>query len=78
MYYIYKKGEVMKVKIQESTYRGRPILQLFDEDASEEYRKYPLVSIGLRKAKALMAVKEEIHEFIKKNEEKNGKIHSNS
>lgn len=78
MYYIYKKGEVMKVKIQESTYRGRPILQLFDEDVSEEYRKYPLVSIGLRKAKALMAVKEEIHEFIKKNEEKNGKIHSNS
>lgn len=68
----------MKVKIQESTYRGRPILQLFDEDVSEEYRKYPLVSIGLRKAKALMAVKEEIHEFIKKNEEKNGKIHSNS
>lgn len=78
MYYIYKKGEVMKVKIQESTYRGRPILQLFDEDVSEEYRKYPLVSIGLRKAKALMAVKEEIHEFIKKNEEKNGKVHSNS
>lgn len=78
MYYIYKKGEDMKVRIQESIYRGRPILQLFDEDVSEEYRKYPLVSIGLRKAKALMAVKEKINEFIKKNEEKNGKIHSNS
>lgn len=68
----------MKVKIQESTYRGRPIIQLFDEDAPEEYKSYPMLSIGLRKAKALMAVKEEIHEFIKKNEEKNGKIHSNS
>lgn len=68
----------MKVKIQESIYRGRPILQLFDEDVSDDYKNYPLISIGLRKAKALMAVKEEINEFIKKNEEKNGKIHSNS
>ena len=68
----------MKVKIQESIYRGRPILQLYDEEAREEYKNYPLVSIGLRKAKALMAVKEEINEFIKKNEEKNGKIHRNS
>lgn len=78
MYYIYKKGECMKVKIKESTYRGRPIIQLYDEEAQEEYKSYPLISIGLRKAKALMAVKEEIYEFIKKNEEKNGKIHSNS
>lgn len=68
----------MKVRIQESTYRGRPILQLFDEDVSDDYKNYPLISIGLRKAKALMAVKEEINEFIKKNEEKNGKIHRNS
>ena len=68
----------MKIKIQESIYRGRPILQLYDEEAREEYKNYPLLSIGLRKAKALMAVKEEIREFIKKNEEQNGKIHSNS
>lgn len=68
----------MKVRIQESIYRGRPILQLYDEEAREEYKNYPLLSIGLRKAKALMAVKEEVQEFIKKNEERNGKIHSNS
>jgi len=58
----------MKIKIQESTYRGRPVIQLFDEDASEDNKKYPLMSMGLRKAKAVLAAKEEIHEFIKKNE----------
>lgn len=58
----------MKIKIKETIYRGRPIIQLFDEDASDEYKKYPLLSIGIRKAKALMAVKEEIKEFISKNE----------
>ena len=68
----------MKIKIQESVYRGRPILQLFDEDAPEDYKSYPLLSIGLRKARAVIAVNEEIKQFIKKNEEKNGKIHRNS
>ena len=68
----------MKIRIQESVYRGRPIIQLFDEDAQEEYKNYPLLSIGLRKAKAVMAVKEEIQKFINKNEEQNGKIHSYS
>lgn len=58
----------MKIKIQESTYRGRPVIQLFDEDASEDNKKYPLISMGLRKAKAVLAVKEELHAFIKKNE----------
>ena len=68
----------MKIRIQESIYRGRPIIQLFDEDAQEEYKNYPLLSIGLRKAKAVMAVKEEIQKFINTNEEQNGKIHSYS
>lgn len=58
----------MKIKIQESTYRGRPVIQLFDEEASEDNKKYPLISMGLRKAKAVLAVKEELYEFIKKNE----------
>ena len=68
----------MKIRISESTYRGRPILQMFDEEASEDYKKYPLLSIGLRKARAILAVKEEIQKFIKKHGEQNGKIHSNS
>lgn len=68
----------MKIRIQESTYRGRPIIQLFDEDVSEEYKNYPLISIGLRKAKAIIAANDEIKNFIKKNEEKNGKVHSYS
>lgn len=68
----------MKIKVQETIYRGRPVLSLYDLDASEEYRNYAIVNIGLRKAKAILAVKEEIEKFIKKNEDKNGKIHSNS
>lgn len=68
----------MKIKVQETTYRGRPVLSLYDLDASEEYRKYAIVNIGLRKAKAILAVMEEIENFIKKNEDKNGKIHSDT
>lgn len=68
----------MKIKVEETTYRGRPVLSLYDLDASEEYRNYAILNIGVRKAKAIIAAKEEIAKFIKKNEEKNGKIHSNS
>lgn len=68
----------MKIKVQETTYRGRPVLSLYDLDVSEEYRNYAILNIGLRKAKAIMAVTEEINNFIKKNEDKNGKIHSDT
>lgn len=68
----------MKIKVQETTYRGRPVLSLYDLDASEEYRNYAILNIGIRKAKAIVAAHEEIKEFIKKNEDKNGKNNSNS
>lgn len=68
----------MKIKVQETTYRGRPVLSLFDLDASEEYRNYAILNIGVRKAKAIIAARHEIEQFIKKNEDKNGKNNSNS
>lgn len=68
----------MKIKVEETTYRGRPVLSLYDLDASEEYRNYAILNIGVRKAKAIIAAKEEIAKFIKKNEDKNGKNNSNS
>ena len=63
----------MKIKVKESTYRGRPILSLYDLDAKEEYKNYAILSIGVRKAKAILAVKEELEKFIQKNEEQKWK-----
>ena len=74
LYYIYI---IMKIKIKETFYRGRPVLSLYDLDASEDYRDYPVLTIGIRKAKAILAVTEEIKNFVSKGE-KNGKIHSTS
>ena len=68
----------MKIKVQHTIYRGRPVLSLYDLDAPEEYRNYSILSIGIRKAKAIVAVQDEIKEFIKKNEDKNGKVHSDT
>lgn len=68
----------MKIKVQETIYRGRPVLSLYDLDTSEDYRNYAILNIGLRKAKAIVAVMEEIEKFIEKNEDKNGKIHSDT
>ncbi len=68
----------MKIRVKETIYRGRPVLSLFDLDAPEGYKEYSILNIGIRKAKAIMAAKEEISQFIKKNEDKNGKIYSNS
>ena len=58
----------MKIKIKESTYRGRPVLSLYDLEAPEEYKEYAICTIGLRKAKAVVCVVDEIKNFIKKNE----------
>lgn len=68
----------MKIRVQETTYRGRPIIRLFDEDVAPEYKDYPLLTLGLRKAKAVMSIFGEIENFINKHGEQNGKIHSNS
>ena len=67
----------MKIRIKETIYRGRPVLSLYDLEASEDYREYPVLTIGIRKAKAILAVTEEIKKFVSKGEQ-NGKIHSNS
>ena len=63
----------MKIKIKESVYRGRPVLSLYDLESKEEYKNYPILSIGVRKAKAILAVKEELEKFIQKNEEQKWK-----
>lgn len=65
----------MKIKIKETTYRGRPVLSLYDLEASEEYREYPILTIGIRKAKAILCVTDEIKAFANK-ERRDGKIHS--
>ena len=67
----------MKIRIKESLYRGRPVLSLYDLDSTEEYRDYPILTIGTRKAKAILCVIDEIKNFANKGD-KNGKIHSNS
>lgn len=59
----------MKIEIKKSTYRGRPIIQLFDRDANEEYSKYPVISVGVRKVNAILAVIEELKEFANENKE---------
>ena len=59
----------MKVEIKRSTYRGRPIIQLFDKDSSPEYQNYPILSVGVRKATAILAVVDEIKKFVKDNKE---------
>lgn len=56
----------MKIKIKETNYRGRPVLSLYDLETSEEYREYPIITIGIRKAKAISCVFEEIKGFVKK------------
>lgn len=66
----------MKIKIKETTYRGRPVLSLYDLDASEEYREYPILTIGIRKARAILCVTDEIKAFANK-ERKDGKVHRN-
>lgn len=63
----------MKIKVKESVYRGRPVLSLYDLESKEEYKNYPILSIGVRKAKAILAVKEELEKFIQKNEEQKWK-----
>lgn len=68
----------MKIKTKESNYRGRPVLSLYDLEASEEYREYPIVTIGIRKAKAITCVFDEIKNFVKKHGEENGKVYRNS
>lgn len=63
----------MKIMVKKGVFRGRPVLSLYDLDASEEYKNYAILNIGVRKAKAIMAVKNEIEEFIKENEEQKWK-----
>ena len=63
----------MKIGIKESNYRGRPVMSLYDLEATEEYRQYPILTIGKRKAKAIVSVIEEIKNFIKKNEDEKWK-----
>lgn len=59
----------MKVEIRKTLYRGRPIIQLFDKDANPEYANYPIMSIGIRKVKAILACVDELEKFSKENEE---------
>jgi len=59
----------MKIEIKRTTYRGRPIIQLFDRDVDNEYANYPILSVGIRKVKAILSVVEELKEFEKENEE---------
>lgn len=61
--------EQMKVEIRKTLYRGRPIIQLFDKDVSEEYANYPILSMGVRKVNAILACIEELEKFSKENEE---------
>lgn len=67
----------MKIIVKQTVYRGRPVLSIYDLDANEEYRNYPILNIGVRKAKAILCATDEIKKFINKNEEKNGKVHRN-
>lgn len=56
----------MKIKIKETTYRGRPVISLYDLECNEEYKEYPIITLGVRKAKAILAAKDEISNFVKR------------
>lgn len=59
----------MKVEVRKTLYRGRPIIQLFDKDASPEYANYPILSMGVRKVNAILACVDELRKFSNENEE---------
>ena len=59
----------MKVEIKRTTYRGRPIIQLFDKDVDSEYANYPILSVGIRKVTAILAVIDELKKFSEDNKE---------
>lgn len=56
----------MKIRVVESTYKERPVLQIFDDDSKPEYKDVPILNLGLRKAKAVIAVQDQISDFINK------------
>jgi len=58
----------MKIRIEESTFKGRPIISLYDDEATGDNKRYPLLTMGLRKAKAVCLTINNIDTFIKKHE----------
>jgi len=62
-------GEVMKTKVFTSEYKGHPIVQVFEvDDQGNKQGKYPVVSMGVKKAKALLDNQAEVALFIADNE----------
>lgn len=56
----------MRVRVEEKEYKGRPILQIFNEDSKEEYKNYPIITIGTYKAVAIVEALENIKKFVEK------------
>lgn len=62
-------GVTMKTKVFTSEYKGHPIVQVFEvDDQGNKQGKYPVVSMGLKKAKALLDNQAEVALFISDNE----------
>lgn len=64
-------SEKTEYMTERSTYEGYPTFKIFETEDSVKVSKYPLVSFGLKKAKAIIAALPEIEKFIKENS--NGK-----
>lgn len=58
----------MKIKIVESTFKDKPILNFYDEEAKEEYRDKPILSIGYKKCRIILSCIDAIKKFVEKNQ----------
>lgn len=56
----------MNIKVKELEFKNKPVLALYDEDGSEKQKKYPIMTIGIKKAKAIVAGFEHIKKFVEK------------
>ena len=59
----------MQTKVIKDEYKGNPMFKIIkvDEDG-EQVGEYPVVSFGLKKAKAILDHKEELEQFIEEND----------
>ena len=58
----------MKTEIELGEFKGNPVITIHELDQSGNRKPYPLISVGIKKAKAIVHHLEDIEDFIDNND----------